>query len=604
MKNKIFSILVFSLLCIASLFGQKLNTDSLENLIKVSPDTQKVNILLELYNYYEDNDIEKAKITIDKAFEISKSINKLSLTARVYLQKGNYCINIGDFDSAIVFYNKALKSREEISNEEVLDGIYNNLGVVYQKKGNYSKALENFLIALENQEKKTDSLLISKTFLNIGLVYSNLKDYKKSMLYYKKSLEIRRKINDQKGIALLYNNMAIVNYYTEDYDNVRSYFKKAYDIYLQLGLKRQQAMALSNLSEIYNLLGQNDMALKYYYKNLEVDKELKDRKSIIADYHNIANCLNNKGDYKLAIKYNKQALKLSKDIGAKSDIKDSYESLFLIYSENNNYKKALEYHLLYFAMHDSIFNESKLKQITEMQEKYQSEKKKKKIELLKNEKEISDLKIRKQKIYAASLLLGFVFIFGFLIMFFYKNTKIRHKNSILAYQKKQITDSIAYASRIQTAILPPGDFISKLIPQHFILFKPRDVVSGDFYWVTHKDNKMIIAAIDCTGHGVPGAFMSMLGFAFLNEIVNKEGELKANIILNQLRDYVKKSLHQTGKEGETNDGMDAALCIIDKENQELQFAGAYKPLYLIRNSKLELIKGDRMPIGIYGFFYK
>ncbi|MCD4834717.1 MAG: SpoIIE family protein phosphatase, partial [Bacteroidales bacterium] len=210
-----------------------------------------------------------------------------------------------------------------------------------------------------------------------------------------------------------------------------------------------------------------------------------------------------------------------------------------------------------------------------------------------------DLKIKKQKNFSIFLLSGFVSIFIFLLILFSQIKRIRKRNSLLAYQKKQITDSIEYASRIQTAILPPGDFISKLIPDHFILYKPRDIVSGDFYWITHKDNKIIVAAVDCTGHGVPGAFMSMLGFAFLNEIVNKETELKANSILNQLRDYVKESLHQTGKEDEAKDGMDIALCIIDPDKQKLQYSGAYNPLYLIRDEDFILLKADRMPIGIH-----
>ncbi|MEA3316534.1 MAG: tetratricopeptide repeat protein, partial [Bacteroidota bacterium] len=573
----------------------------LKSILTESNDTVNIKILLQLYKYYEDNDIKKAELYVCKAFKMAIDVDNNVYLTRAYLQKGNFYTKTGNFDKAINNYNRLINYWKLVNDSTNVPRVYLNLGVVFEKKGNYPKSIEYFIKALDIFEKNADSINISKSYLNIGLLHFRLEDYKKSMLYYKKSLEIRRKLNDKKGIALLYNNMAIVNYYTEDYDNVRSYFQKAYDIYLELGLKRQQSMALSNLAEIHSNLGQIDKALNYYYKCLVVDKDLNDKKSVVADYHCIANSLNNKGQIKLAIKYHNMSLNLAKEIGARLDIKDSYESLYSIYREIGNHKKALEYHELYFALNDSIFNESKSKQITEMQEKYQSEKKEQKINLLQKEKQITDLKIKRQKYYAASLLAGFIFVFGFLIMFFNKNKRIRHKNQLLAYQKKQITDSIEYASRIQTAILPPGDFISKLIPQHFILFKPRDVVSGDFYWLTHKNNKMIVAAIDCTGHGVPGAFMSMLGFAFLNEIVNKDEELQANAILNQLRNYVKESLHQTGKYGETKDGMDAALCIIDKQNLELQFSGAYNPLYLIRNEKLQQIKGDRMPIGIHVF---
>ena len=171
------------------------------------------------------------------------------------------------------------------------------------------------------------------------------------------------------------------------------------------------------------------------------------------------------------------------------------------------------------------------------------------------------------------------------------------KDQILE-QKKAVTDSIQYASRIQTAILPPDEVLKYLLPKHFILYKPRDIVSGDFYWLTQKREKIIIVVADCTGHGVPGAFMSMLGNALLNDIVNNIKTLQANTILNELRDQVMVSLRQTGKQDEAKDGMDIALCILDKENMALQYAGGFNPLYLIRNGKLTEIKADKMPIGI------
>jgi hypothetical protein len=166
-------------------------------------------------------------------------------------------------------------------------------------------------------------------------------------------------------------------------------------------------------------------------------------------------------------------------------------------------------------------------------------------------------------------------------------------------QQKSIMDSIHYASRIQEAVLPPDEYLHQILGEHFVLFKPRDIVSGDFYWATQRGNKTVIVAADCTGHGVPGAFMSMLGISFLNEIVNKEEVLQANIILNRLRENVKRSLRQTGKENEAKDGMDLALCILDMEKMELQFAGAYNPLYLLRDGEIQKVKADRMPIGIY-----
>lgn len=177
--------------------------------------------------------------------------------------------------------------------------------------------------------------------------------------------------------------------------------------------------------------------------------------------------------------------------------------------------------------------------------------------------------------------------------------EIEKQRDMIVEQNKNITDSIEYARRIQTAILPPGDYIKELFPQRFILYLPRDIVSGDFYWLTQKNNQIISVAADCTGHGVPGGFMSMLGIAFLNEIVNKNEVLHANEILDQLREQVISSLHQTGKMGEAQDGMDVSLYILDHKKRKLEFSGANNPLIIIRDNEIIEIKGDKMPIGIH-----
>lgn len=175
----------------------------------------------------------------------------------------------------------------------------------------------------------------------------------------------------------------------------------------------------------------------------------------------------------------------------------------------------------------------------------------------------------------------------------------RQQRDEITMQKKEITDSILYASRIQTAMLPPDEYISQSFADHFILFRPRDIVSGDFYWMYRRENKTIFAAVDCTGHGVPGAFMSMLGAAFLDEIVTKQQVIpKANEVLNLLRHQVIKSLHQKGGENETKDGMDIALFALDKDKYELEYAGAFNSFYLVRNNEIIEYKADRMPIGV------
>ncbi len=176
---------------------------------------------------------------------------------------------------------------------------------------------------------------------------------------------------------------------------------------------------------------------------------------------------------------------------------------------------------------------------------------------------------------------------------------IKKQKNILLRQNKEITDSIIYAKRIQNALFPPEELFEQYFKNYFIINIPRDIVSGDFYWIKKVSNYTIIAVADCTGHGIPGAFMSMLGIAFLNEIIRYKDITSASEVLNELRKQIKNSLHQQGKEGETDDGMDIALCAIDYDKMQMQFAGAFNPLYMYRNNELTIIKGDKMPIGIY-----
>jgi len=184
-----------------------------------------------------------------------------------------------------------------------------------------------------------------------------------------------------------------------------------------------------------------------------------------------------------------------------------------------------------------------------------------------------------------------------------RNEEIEAQRDLAHKQNEEITDSINYARRIQSAMLPPETYISELLNDNFILYKPRDIVSGDFYWIKQINQYVVIAAADCTGHGIPGAFMSILGIGYLNEVVQRREVTQANQVLNELRKQIKYALRQHGARDESKDGIDMALCVMDLKNKTMQYSGANSPLYLIRGvgKEPELIefKADRMPLGYY-----
>ncbi len=178
-------------------------------------------------------------------------------------------------------------------------------------------------------------------------------------------------------------------------------------------------------------------------------------------------------------------------------------------------------------------------------------------------------------------------------------TRVKERTAKIEAQKQEITSSIEYASRIQMAMLPEDWHFRYSFTDYFIIFNPRDIVSGDFYWIGEDEKHIFFTVADCTGHGVPGAFMSTLGMTTLDEIINNNTDLKANTVLNLLREKIKTSLHQTGKQGEATDGMDIAFCILHKDRKKLEFSGAYNSLLIFQGGELREYRADRMPIGIY-----
>jgi serine phosphatase RsbU (regulator of sigma subunit) len=246
------------------------------------------------------------------------------------------------------------------------------------------------------------------------------------------------------------------------------------------------------------------------------------------------------------------------------------------------------------------------------------EKKQDEITLYQQQSEIEQLKAKRQKaVIISSGFLGLILLAVILAVFTRMNY-IRKTNEKINKQKELITDSIAYAERIQSAILPSQELMSELLPDHFILFRPKDIVSGDFYWIKEVQDHLVIVGADCTGHGVPGAFMSVLGITMFNDLIGDNCYDAPGAILDQLREKVKGMLVQQGNSDEQKDGMDLAIAIYNKTTRELHFSGANNPLYIIRNKnvpeqkeleayasidngdyRLFELKGDKQPIGTH-----
>jgi serine phosphatase RsbU (regulator of sigma subunit) len=435
------------------------------------------------------------------------------------------------------------------------------------------------------------------SYHNLGSIYYNLEEYSKAIDYFTRALAINQKLKNNVDIASNHNNLGSAYLEQKEYSKALWHFNQAYNLFISTGHERYAAICAGNIGCIYEDQGNYQQAIEAHNKAMAIHEMFQDVQSQCNCYYNLGRAYAGLNDYKLSESMYYKGLSLAKKI---SNTEIEYEinfSLHELYVKKGDYKRALEHFKTYTSIKDSIFNEQKQLQITEIETKYESEKKEQQITLQKYQIATQSAELKQEQFKQYGLILILILVIGLVFVILKAYTDKQAINKILADKNKSITESITYAQKIQNAVLPPEERIKALIPEHFILFKPRDIVSGDFFWVAEKNNRTIVAIADCTGHGVPGAFMSMLGVAFLNEIVNRNQELQANLILNELRNRIKESLNQSGRENEAQDGIDIALCVIDKDKRELQFAGAYSPLYIIKNHELIRYKADLMPIG-------
>ncbi len=571
--------------------------DYYQQSLKIRRETGKKDEIASVLNnigsfYMERADYKNAVKYLEETLEIRRQLHNPRSTGIVLTNLGNASLELGDIDKAIAYYKEALGIFRELDFQPGIAADLTGMATIYENLDQFQSALDVYKEILQIRENNNDPFELANTYSNISIVYSRIledtlkdiygKDY--DIVIYKKGIQVDLEPARQ---AVKYGLMAL---------------KKRREIDDMAGISN----SLANLGSIYNHIGNYEEAHKYLGEWVDLPEEYKDDKTAVIANSGLGIFYLARGNYDKAQIYLNRAFSKAKEMDAKVVIVNVASYLSDLKEKQGNYKEALRYNRISNEVSDSVFQIETRKQIHEMQVKYETEAKERENELLKKNQVLTEIKLKlRNKALYASVFVLLVFI-GMLIQLFRQNTlrrkaneELARKNILITEQTKEITDSIHYAGKIQNAVLPPGDFIQRLLPEHFIIYRPRDIVSGDFYWITEKSNKVIVLVSDCTGHGVPGAFMSMLGVAFLNEIVSKQDNISANVILDELRMHVIQSLHQTGREGESQDGMDVTIYIIDRETLELEFAGANNSLLICRDSGLLELKADKMPIGIH-----
>lgn len=652
--------------------------DSLLNVIKqTNQDTIKVIAYEQLALIYRKTNKDSAFYYNQKAIEVATKAKKPTYLAEAHREYALTAQANDDYNLAITYYQKALKIHEKAKNKEGVGESFNDIGVAYYYAGDYEKARENFenagkikieigdsigagqsfnntgimydiagnptealklyIKALTIYENAKDTNLIIGTISNIGLIYIGQTNYNEALKIYTRQKILAKKTNNDKmyGIALTSEGTALD--YLKEYVEARKRFFEALEIFTELADKPLIAQCYNNLSVNHELTNEDDKALEYALKSIKIKKEIGSFGKIAVSQIAAAKIFNKKGQHQKAITLFNEALQNAENTGYVDYMIKAHQGLSQAYSKIGDYKKAYHHQSFYVSLNDSVTNKENAEMINEMEKKFQSERKEQEIALLNKTNALKDVELAKasEESKRKSMQLYGSFVVGLILLIFavvvvrnnqqrkkanrllaQKNTEITKQKEIVEEQHQEITDSISYAKRIQTALLTSDNYWEQISKEHFVLLKPKDVVSGDFFWAFQTENNLAIwVAADCTGHGVPGAFMSMLGISFFNEIVVENNITNPSEILNKLRSKIIKALEQKGVDTQQKDGMDLALCVWDKNTNLLSFSGANNPLWLIRTvtsspdeggvsrsgGEYELIeyKSDKQPVGLF-----
>ena len=503
--------------------------------------------------YYYANDLYKLAI---------KSNSRIFQVSALNIQ-GASCSMRGDDVHAIEYFTRSLKITEDLGDQKGTAAALNNIGVIYDGQEEYAKAKEYYERALKIVEKSGNKRSIALSYVNLGNVHRSLKEYEKSIGYHERSLALSEEIHDDAGTGVALHSMAV------------AYYEMGNDA---------KALELNNRS------------IPYYEK-------VGDQQGLMEVYNNLGQVYYRKGDNEKSIAYNRLALKISQEAGVAASVREASKSLYESYKKTGRYKDALEMYETYITMKDSIKNEESQKEMMKQEISYNFEKQKA-LDEKEHEKElaVAEEKENKQKVISVAVGIGLLLVLLFAVFVVKRLQLTRKQKYIIEHQKdlveekqKEILDSITYAKRLQEAILPPENAVKQLFPESFILYKPKDIVAGDFYWMEKVGDVVLIAVADCTGHGVPGAMVSVVCSNALNRAVLEFGITDPGTILDKTRELVLETFAKS--DTDVKDGMDISLASVNVKTGELKWAGANNPLWYIEGGEFKEIIANKQPIG-------
>lgn len=604
--------------------------DSLKATTRLTTDPNvSCKAMLELSYHFFLKDSMESMFECTRLIDSVLSSSSYKTAPSLLFEIGLFYEKIPDFDGAIEYYQKAFERAKTLDDKQYIIRSSNRLSYVYSLKGNYDIATEGILNNLNLVEEKEFKEFREEVFVYSAFVFRNTNNFEKAFFYFNQALSIIDTTKNDSYYHVILHELGNLYAFIEDFDKALAFQQKALIIRERLKQPAYLSFSYHDIGETYKKLGDYKKALYFYYKSIELTKKYReDLWGLTASYANASDSHFKLNNDSVALLYLDSAKNLGKQVGKKDVLSNIYMSYFEYYNRIGNYKKALEHYIISREYEDSVSGENISKQINLLNARFQSERKDK--ELLKNQATIKRQRTLIGFSTIGSIVIGF-FLFGFYKLnrklkianhkLFEKNQYIQTQHDEIISQRDEIetqrdlvisqkstlesinhhlTESISYALNIQQTMLPPDEQFKTLFSSYFIIHKPLDIVSGDFYWLFQEDNRVYFAVADCTGHGVSGAFMSILGISFLNEIVRYKGVKEPSQIIEDLRSLIIEALRQKDEVGSRRDGMDMSLCMLDVNSMIMTYCGANNPCWVIKNKDgFAELKPNKNPVAIH-----
>jgi serine phosphatase RsbU (regulator of sigma subunit) len=568
--------------------------------------------------YYEDNDdINQALSFVDSSIIYTEQTNDPQELVNAYNQKGNILSGLAQLDSSLIWYHKALDISNQNKDNEGIAKVANNMALVYTDQGEYLDAIDYFHLSIDKSKEIDDLSSIGDAYNNLGSLFTQIEDYDQAISYHMKAYDIRKESDDSQRLSSVVLNIGRIYLTQEKYDSAKIHFFQSLAIDKELDDKSGIALNYNNIGLAHYRENNLDSALYYYHASLDIRIELNDPFGMALSYNNLGDYYLENGNSTKAVEFCNKSYAISNEKNLPFEKLEACNCLYKAFESKGDLTRAYKYLKESVDIEEKLNSQENKKQLTKKEMQFvfhyqELEDSLKQAEILaEKEYQIKSAQLEKERLsdekknqlWLFSVIGFFLLLIGAIIYRQLRvqrkqNQLIKEKNEFIKEQKHEIDQSISYAQKIQDTALP-SESLTNLFDNAFMLYLPRDVVSGDFYWFENNDNHAYFAVADCTGHGIPGAFISMIGTILLNEIYNSKKLTKPGDILDELNRLIQLTLKsRTGQQ--MKDGMDISFCRLDKKSLILEYAGANNPLWVISDEDKMIVNGSEIEPNLEG----